>query len=75
MLLGPPPFPLPYPVIPVQVEPGLQALQSDAARVLGKLQALDLEGHRWSFSQTVRTVTRAEAEAAIGQPIVATEWA
>ncbi|MGA8893412.1 MAG: MlaD family protein [Anaeromyxobacteraceae bacterium] len=40
----PPPFPLPYPVIPVQVEPGLLALQSDAARVLGKLQALDLEG-------------------------------
>jgi uncharacterized glyoxalase superfamily protein PhnB len=38
-------------------------------------QVLDLEGHRWSFSQTVRTVTRAEAEAAIGQPIVATEWA
>jgi paraquat-inducible protein B len=41
---APPPFPLPYPLIPVQVEPGLLALQSDAARVLGKLQALDLEG-------------------------------
>src|SRR5512137_1148944 len=41
---APPPFALPYPVIPVQVEPGLQAIQSDAARVLGKLQALDLEG-------------------------------
>ena len=40
----PPPFPLPYPAIPVQVEPGLLSLQSDAARVLGKLQALDLEG-------------------------------
>jgi paraquat-inducible protein B len=40
----PPPFPLPYPVIPVQLEPGLLALQADAARVLGKLQALDLEG-------------------------------
>ncbi|MGN6696072.1 MAG: VOC family protein [Aquihabitans sp.] len=37
-------------------------------------QALDLEGHRWSFSQTVRAVTREEAEAALGQPIVATEW-
>lgn len=37
-------------------------------------QALDLEGHRWSFSQTVRTVTREEAEAALGQPIIATEW-
>ncbi len=39
-----PPFPLPYPVIPVYVEPGLMALQADAARVLGKLNALDLEG-------------------------------
>ena len=37
-------------------------------------QALDLEGHRWSFAQTVRTVSREEAEAALGQPIVATEW-
>jgi uncharacterized glyoxalase superfamily protein PhnB len=37
-------------------------------------QALDLEGHRWSFSQTVRAVTREEAEAALGQPIVATAW-
>ena len=40
----PPPFKLPYPVIPVYVEPGLQAIQADAARVLGKLNALDLEG-------------------------------
>ena len=39
-----PPFPLPYPVIPVYVEPGLMALQADAAKVLGKLNALDLEG-------------------------------
>ena len=38
-------------------------------------QALDLEGHRWVFGQTVRTVTRAEAEAAIGMPITATDWA
>jgi uncharacterized glyoxalase superfamily protein PhnB len=37
-------------------------------------QALDLEGHRWSFAQTVRDVSREEAEAALGQPIVATEW-
>lgn len=37
-------------------------------------QALDLEGHRWSFAQTVRTVSREEAEAVLGQPIVATEW-
>lgn len=35
----------------------------------------DLEGHLWSFSQHVRDVTRAEAEAAIGTPIEATNWA
>jgi len=37
-------------------------------------QVLDPEGHRWSFSQTVRTVTKEEAEAALGQPIEATQW-
>jgi len=37
-------------------------------------QALDLEGHRWSFAQTVREVSLEEAEAALGQPISATEW-
>jgi uncharacterized glyoxalase superfamily protein PhnB len=37
-------------------------------------RALDLEGHRWTFSAHVRDVTRAEAEAAIGQPIMATDW-
>jgi uncharacterized glyoxalase superfamily protein PhnB len=37
-------------------------------------QALDLEGHRWSFSQTVRQVSKEEAEAALGQPITASEW-
>ncbi len=37
-------------------------------------RAVDLEGHRWSFSTHVRDVTRAEAEAAIGQPITATGW-
>jgi uncharacterized glyoxalase superfamily protein PhnB len=34
----------------------------------------DLEGHRWTFSVHVRTVSRAEAEAALGQPIVAKNW-
>lgn len=38
-------------------------------------QALDLEGHRWAFGQTVRAVSRAEAEAALGVPIVARDWA
>lgn len=37
-------------------------------------RVLDCEGHEWSFSQQVRTVTRAEAEAAIGLPIYATNW-
>lgn len=38
-------------------------------------RAVDLEGHRWTFSTTVREVSRAEAEAALGQPITATDWA
>jgi uncharacterized glyoxalase superfamily protein PhnB len=37
-------------------------------------RAVDLEGHSWTFSAKVRDVTRAEAEAAIGQPITATNW-
>jgi uncharacterized glyoxalase superfamily protein PhnB len=37
-------------------------------------RAIDLEGHAWSFSMHVRDVTRAEAEAALGQPIMATNW-
>ena len=37
-------------------------------------RALDPEGHRWTFSTHVRDVTRAEAEAALGQPIMATSW-
>ena len=37
--------------------------------------AFDLEGHRWSFAMKVHEVSRAEAEAALGQPIVATQWA
>lgn len=37
-------------------------------------RALDLEDHAWSFSTKVREVSRAEAEEAIGQPIMATNW-
>jgi uncharacterized glyoxalase superfamily protein PhnB len=37
--------------------------------------AFDLEGHRWSFAVQVRNVSRADAEAALGQPIVSTQWA
>src|SRR5690349_11838184 len=34
----------------------------------------DLEGHRWTFAVHVRDVSRAEAEAALGQPIKAKNW-
>jgi paraquat-inducible protein B len=67
----PPPFPLPYPVIPVQVEPGLQALQSDAAKVIGKIQALDLEGLIVDLRAAARGVNRASGridEAGQGLP-------
>jgi uncharacterized glyoxalase superfamily protein PhnB len=38
-------------------------------------RALDPDGHCWRFATHVRDVTRAEAEAALGQPIVAAGWA
>ena len=38
-------------------------------------RAIDIEGHMWTFAQHVREVSRAEAEAAIGQPIAASTWA
>ena len=38
-------------------------------------RVLDLEGHCWTFGARVRDVTRREAEDALGQPIVATNWA
>ena len=38
-------------------------------------RAVNLEGHVWTFSMHVRDMTRAEAEAAIGQRIVASSWA
>ncbi|MGH9130432.1 MAG: VOC family protein [Acidimicrobiales bacterium] len=37
-------------------------------------RAIDIEGHMWTFAQHVRDVSRAEAEAALGQPITATTW-
>ena len=36
--------------------------------------AADLEGHRWTFSTRVREVSKQEAEQALGQPIMATNW-
>lgn len=38
-------------------------------------RAADPEGHVWTFAMRVRTVTREEAETAIGSPIRATNWA
>lgn len=37
-------------------------------------RAIDPEGHHWTFSAHIRDVTRTDAEAAIGQPITATNW-
>jgi uncharacterized glyoxalase superfamily protein PhnB len=37
-------------------------------------RAVDLEGHCWTFSTHLREVSRAEAEAALGQRILATDW-
>lgn len=37
--------------------------------------AIDIEGHLWTFAEHVRDVSRAEAEATIGQPITAATWA
>lgn len=74
--------------IHVQLPRGLDE-HCDQARVAGAIiasepedqfygarvyRAIDLEGHRWSFEQHVRTVSRVEAEAALGQPIVAADW-
>jgi uncharacterized glyoxalase superfamily protein PhnB len=37
-------------------------------------RAVDPEGHAWTFSAHVRDVSRAEAEAALGQRIEAVDW-
>jgi uncharacterized glyoxalase superfamily protein PhnB len=37
-------------------------------------RAVDLEGHRWTFATKVKDVSKADAEAALGQPISATDW-
>jgi uncharacterized glyoxalase superfamily protein PhnB len=37
-------------------------------------RAVDPEGHCWTFSVHVRDVSLAEAEAALGQPIMAKNW-
>jgi uncharacterized glyoxalase superfamily protein PhnB len=37
-------------------------------------RVVDLEGHHWTFSTKIREVSRAEAEAELGRPIMATQW-
>ena len=37
-------------------------------------RAIDPEGHRWTFAAKVREVSKDEAEAALGQPISASNW-
>src|SRR4029450_2478652 len=37
-------------------------------------RAVDPEGHHWTFGARVRDVTRSGAGAALGQPIMATDW-
>ncbi len=73
----------------VQVEEDIDAhcerARAAGARIVGEpsdqfygdrtYRALDLEGHMWSFAQTVKVVTREEAEAASGLKIQAKEWA
>jgi uncharacterized glyoxalase superfamily protein PhnB len=56
---------------------GAEIAQEPADQFYGDrtYRAIDLEGHMWTFAAHVRDVTRAEAEASLGQPITATTWA
>jgi uncharacterized glyoxalase superfamily protein PhnB len=56
---------------------GADILQEPSDQFYGDrtYRAKDPEGHVWSFAQTVRSVSRAEAEAAIGARIFAPSWA
>lgn len=70
--------------LPAGVDAHCERARAAGAEIIGEpsdqfygdrvYQVLDLEGHRWSFSETVRSVSLEEAEAALGQPIVATQW-
>jgi uncharacterized glyoxalase superfamily protein PhnB len=55
---------------------GGRIVQEPAEQFFGArtYRVADLEGHRWTFSVHVRDVSRTEAEAALGQPIVAKNW-
>ena len=62
---------------PEPVLPGQTIAQEPADQFYGDrtYRAIDLEGHMWTFAQHVPDVSRAEAEASLGQPITATNWA
>jgi uncharacterized glyoxalase superfamily protein PhnB len=55
---------------------GAQIVMEPADQFYGDrvYRAVDPEGHHWTFAMHVRDVTRAEAEAAIDQPIFAPSW-
>lgn len=55
----PSPLPLPYPEIPVYAAPGWAALQTDASKLLTKLQALDLDGLVGDLRRATRSFERA----------------
>ena len=55
---------------------GAQIIAEPAEQFYGDrtYRATDLEGHQWTFAAHVRDVSRADAEAALGHPIVAKHW-
>ena len=55
---------------------GAEIAQEPADQFYGDrtYRAIDVEGHMWTFAQHVSDVTRAEAEASLGQPITSTTW-
>ncbi len=55
---------------------GAEILMEPAEQFYGDrtYRVADLEGHRWTFAVHVRDVSRADAEKAIGQPILAKNW-
>lgn len=52
---------------------GAEIVQTPSDQFYGDrvYRALDPEGHHWTFSQTIREVSREEAELALGLPISA----
>jgi paraquat-inducible protein B len=57
----PPPVPLPYPEIPVHSEPDWATLQTDASKLLSRIEALDLEGLVGDLRRAANSFERAGA--------------